>query len=82
MQNKMLIENVNVWLLNSWFKTRFSGKKEIKERGIKCVYIGYVHNKACSFMFIESKDSITINIVTESTMPYLKNIYIQVNSSI
>ena len=36
-------------------------------------------NKACRFMFIESKDSITINIVIESRMSYLKNIYIQVN---
>ena len=82
MQNKMLIGKVNVWLLNSWFKTMSWDEKKIRGKGIKCVYIVYAHNKAHRFMFIESKDSITINIVTESTMPYLKNIYIQVNSSI
>nr|KAJ0211296.1 hypothetical protein LSAT_V11C400216860 [Lactuca sativa] len=58
---------LKIWGCRSVVRLTEPKRKTLGERGIDCIFIGYVeHSKAYRFYILESNDSVSINTVIES----------------
>jgi len=66
-QRKPNLNYLKVWRCRAIVKVPEPKRKELGERGIECVFLGYAENsKAYRFLVIESNDSYSVDTVIES----------------